>query len=145
WTQAAYGNALRRRNQVDAAETAYRRAIANDPDFVNAYVQLADLLTAQGNDTEAQVLRRQALDVAFELAASPQLSKSLPGLSKTTQGDDAAGSFDSDELPAGADASSEADRLLGELAGQGDSLFAVGDGLGVLNLLTRLSQTTGDI
>lgn len=145
WTQVSYGDALRRRNDVAAAEAAYRRAIANDPTFANAYVQLADLLTANGNDVEAQVLRNQALDVAFALAAQPQTSKSLPGLSKAAPIGEAAGSFDSD-APGGArpagDARSEADRLLGQLAGQ-DGLFVTDNGLGVLNLLTRLSQTTG--
>jgi tetratricopeptide (TPR) repeat protein len=147
WTQVTYGDALRRRNDVAAAEAAYRRAIANDPNFANAYVQLADLLTANGNDIEAQVLRNQALDVAFTLAAQPQTSKAQSGLSKTAPENDATGSFDSDALPTAggvesSDAASEADRLLGELAGQ-ESLFAGDNGLGVLNLLTRLSQTTG--
>ena len=53
-----YGDALRRRNDVAAAENAYRRAIANDPEFANAYVQLAELLASNGNNVEASVLRR---------------------------------------------------------------------------------------
>lgn len=144
WTQSAYGDALRRRNDVAAAEAAYRRAIANDPDFANAYMQLADLLTAHGNDVEAQVLRRQALDVAYALAAGPQTNRTGPGLSRSAPANEAQASFDSDEQPNAGDAMSEADRLLGELAGQGATLFAADDALGVLNLLTRLSQTIGD-
>lgn len=144
WTQVAYGDALRRRNDAEAAEAAYRRAIANDPNFANAYVQLADLLTAAGNDVEAQVLRRQALDVAFALAAQPQSNKPAPGLSKPAPENEAAAGFDSDQQPAAGDAVGEADWLLGELAGQAGAILSVDDGLGVLNLLTRLSQTTGD-
>ena len=47
------------------------------------------------------LLRNQALDVAFALAAQPQTSKSLPGLSKAAPIGEAAGSFDSD-APGGA-------------------------------------------
>ncbi len=145
WTHLTYGDALRRRNQVAEAEQAYRRAIAFDPNFANAYVQLADLLTASGNTVEAGVLRQQALEVAFAQASEPALARTLPGLSKLTT-NDAVDSFNSDVAPAdGSQEVNPAERLLGELAAEGGELFTLGDGTGALDLLTRLAQSTGDI
>src|SRR5690606_25148085 len=86
WTQLMYGDALRRRNDVTAAENAYRRAIANDPEFANGYVQLAELLSASGNSVEASVVRQQALEVAFAQAAEPALARASSGLSKPREG-----------------------------------------------------------
>jgi tetratricopeptide (TPR) repeat protein len=147
WTQLMYGDAMRRRNDVVGAEAAYRRAIANDPDFANAYVQLAELLTANGNTVEAQVVRQQALEVAYAQAAAPKLARTLPGLGKPTEQGDIAQSFGSDvdtTAPAGTP-QEQAQRLMGELAAEGGEFFAVDDGTGVLNLLTRLAQDTGDV
>lgn len=146
WTHLTYADALRRRNQVAAAEQAYRRAIALDPNFTNAYVQLADLLTAGGNTVEAGVLRQQALEVAFVQAAEPAVARTLPGLGKLAPEDQAAQSFDSDADPTTGGATVDpAARLLDELAAEGGDLFTVGDGTGALDLLTRLAQSTGDI
>lgn len=144
WTQVAYGDALRRRNQVAAAEAAYRRAIANDPNSPNAYVQLADLLTAAGNPVEAAVLRHRALDVALVQAATPATASTRGrlGLSAITPEGGLVGSFNSDQ-DANGDPQARAGRLLGELAS--DASFRIGDGAGVLSLLTRLSQTTGNV
>ena len=144
WTQVAYGDALRRRNRVAEAEAAYRRAMANDPNSPSAYVQLADLLTAAGNPVEAAVLRHRALDVALVQAAMPTAAggRGRVGLSAITPDSGLVGSFNSDQDAAG-DPQARADRLLGELADSAS--FNVGDGAGVLNLLTRLSQTTGNV
>lgn len=147
WTQLMIGDALRRRNDVAAAESAYRRAIANDPQFANAYVQLADLLVANGNHVEAAVLQQQALEVAFAQAATPRVARTLPGLGSQTPNADLLHSFGSDVDLTGADSDpqAQADRLLGELAAEGGDLFSLSDGSGVLNLLTRVAQTTGDV
>jgi tetratricopeptide (TPR) repeat protein len=154
WTQLMYGDALRRRNQVAEAESAYRRAIADDPEFANGYVQLADLLASSGNTVEANVLRQQALEVAFSQAAQPKLTQSLAQSSQAAQDDGISQSFNSDASTtantspsgsAGANTPQEqANRLMGELAADGGEFFQVGDGTGVLNLLTRLAQDTGD-
>lgn len=149
WTQLMYGDALRRRNDVVAAENAYRRAIANDPEFANGYVQLAELMTASGNTVEASVLRQQALDVAFAQAAAPNVTALVGGLNQAGQADGAVQTFTSDAT-APSDAATprtareQADLLMGELAADGGEFFRVGDGAGVLNLLTRLAQDTGD-
>jgi tetratricopeptide (TPR) repeat protein len=39
------GNAFRQQNQLEAAITQFRRAIALDPTYVDAYLQLATVLT----------------------------------------------------------------------------------------------------
>lgn len=146
WTHVMYGNALRRRNQVAEAEQAYRRAIANDPDFANAYVQLAELLRAGGNSVEADLLQQQALAAAFDQAAAPRVVRAQPGLGKQTPASDWANQFSPmDQAGSGAVERNQAEELLGELAGQGEQLFAVADGLSVLDLLTRLVKSTGDI
>jgi tetratricopeptide (TPR) repeat protein len=148
WTQLTYGDALRRRNDVVAAERAYRRAMAIDPEFANGYVQLAELLAANGNSVEASVLRQQALEVAFIQAAQPTIQQVVGGLNQA-QNDSATQSFNSDAetvpgVTAGSTPQEQADRLMGELAADGGEFFTVGDGTSVLNLLTRLAQTTGD-
>ena len=147
WTQVMLGDALRRRNDVAGAEVAYRRAIADDPGFANAYGQLADLLTASGNTVEAAVLQQQALDVAFTQVAAPQTVRGQAGLSRPVPSGEAGGEFSPTpgEQDAAGNPRDDADRLLGELAGESASLFAVDDGMSVLNLLTRLVQSSGDI
>ena len=148
WTQLMYGDALRRRNDVTAAESAYRRAIANDPEFATGYVQLAELMTANGNTVEASVLRQQALDVAFIQAATPNVTALVGGIDQSGQAEGAAQTFTSDTSTASEatprSAQAQADLLMGELAADGGEFFRVGDGAGVLNLLTRLAQDTGD-
>jgi tetratricopeptide (TPR) repeat protein len=149
WTQLMYGDALRRRNNVAAAETAYRRAIAIDPEFANAYVQLADLMAASGNIVEANVLRGQALEVAIAQAAAPQLPELLGGMNQAGQVSGPARTFNSDsaEPVAGSQSTTpqeRADLLMGELAAEGGEFFNISDGTGVLNLLTRLARDTGD-
>ena len=144
WTQLMYGDALRRRNDVEAAESAYRRAIANDPEFANAYVQLAELLAANGNSVEAGVLRQQALEVAFTQAAQPRLAQALAN-GNQAQDSDINQSFGSDvDITTGSTPQERADQLMGELAADGGEFFTVGDGTNALNLLTRLAQDTGD-
>lgn len=153
WTQLVYGDALRRRNDVAAAERAYRRAIAIDPDFANGYVQLAELLSANGNSVEAGVLRQQALEVAFTQAAQPAISRIVGGMNQA-ENNQATQTFSSDSdstdigaattLPGATTPQEQADLLMGELAADGGEFFRVSDGAGVLNLLTRLAQNTGD-
>ena len=50
-----------RLGHADAAEAAYRRAIATDPHFLPGYVNLADLYRALGRDAEGEATLRQGL------------------------------------------------------------------------------------
>ncbi|GAB4531207.1 MAG: hypothetical protein Kow0063_10130 [Anaerolineae bacterium] len=64
WPHVLLGDALRRRNDLAAAEASYRRAIQIDPTYVDGMVRLADLLSARGHTAEANGLYRQALQIA---------------------------------------------------------------------------------
>ncbi len=57
------GDALRRRNQPELAEAAYRKAIELDANYLLAYLQLADLQRAQGEIAVAESTYEQALEV----------------------------------------------------------------------------------
>lgn len=57
------------RRRWDAAETAYRRAIALDGGHVLAYANLADLMRSRGKEAAAESLLRQALKIAPDAAA----------------------------------------------------------------------------
>jgi tetratricopeptide (TPR) repeat protein len=64
WTHVALGDLWRRRNDLASAETAYRRAMRTDADYVEAYLSLADLLNAQGDRAGASALYEEALQIA---------------------------------------------------------------------------------
>jgi tetratricopeptide (TPR) repeat protein len=64
WTHVVLGDALRRRNDIAAAEASYQRAIQHDPSHLDAIVRLADLLSARGRTAEASGLYQQALEIA---------------------------------------------------------------------------------
>lgn len=55
------GNVYLRLGRAEEAETAYQRAIALDPGFVPAYVNLADLMRAGNRDADAEQLLQLAL------------------------------------------------------------------------------------
>jgi tetratricopeptide (TPR) repeat protein len=157
WTQVVYGDALRRRNELAGAETAYRRAITSDPTFASAYVQLADLLRARGNVVEAKAMEQQALEAAMEQSAQAAAESRPPGLALSAPNilalDEAAltRSFASDALTAEAQPvafpqQSTVDQIIAQLALDGADKFNGDAGANVLHLLTRLSpagaQTT---
>ncbi len=52
--------------RLDDAERAYRRALALDPWFSPAFVNLADLFRATGRDAEAEALLREAIELLPE-------------------------------------------------------------------------------
>jgi tetratricopeptide (TPR) repeat protein len=73
WTQAMLGDALRRRNDLTAAEAAYLQAIQQNPQYVDAYMRLADLMHALGQAVEANDLYAQALKIAVAQSTQGQL------------------------------------------------------------------------
>ncbi|MCX7109889.1 MAG: tetratricopeptide repeat protein [Proteobacteria bacterium] len=62
------GNLYLRQHNLDAAITAYQRAIALDPRFVGAYVNLADAYRQQGRDGEGEKQLRQGLSLSPDAA-----------------------------------------------------------------------------
>ena len=62
------GNLYLRQHNVEAAITAYERAIALDPRFVGAYVNLADAYRQQGRDDEGEKQLRQGLSLSPDAA-----------------------------------------------------------------------------
>ena len=60
--------------QPDKAEAAYRKAMALNPLFVPAYVNLADVYRALDNDAQGEKVLRQAL---LEVADNPELHYAL--------------------------------------------------------------------
>jgi Flp pilus assembly protein TadD len=62
--------------RADAAEAAYRTAIALQPQFAPAYVNLADLLRATGRDADGEQVLRDGLDVVPPLGR-PSLQHAL--------------------------------------------------------------------
>jgi predicted CXXCH cytochrome family protein len=62
------GNLYMRQHNVEAAITAYERAIELDPRFVGAYVNLADAYRQQGRDDEGEKQLRQGLSLSPDAA-----------------------------------------------------------------------------
>jgi predicted CXXCH cytochrome family protein len=60
---ANFGNVLVRVRRLKEAEAAYNKAIEIDPNFVPAYINLADLYRAQNRDAEGKQLILQAIKI----------------------------------------------------------------------------------
>jgi len=81
--QARLGNFYLARGDLEVAETSYRTAIAIDPLTVGAYLNLADLKRAQGDEQHVRLILREALDL---MPSEPSLLHAL-GLSEVRAGD----------------------------------------------------------
>ena len=84
WPYLLWGDALRRRNDVEGAIEAYETAIDRDNEYVDAFVRLADLYEAIGKSERARSLYDRVLELTVPQAAqnptATQLSfASLPG------------------------------------------------------------------
>jgi tetratricopeptide (TPR) repeat protein len=83
---ANLGNLYLRLRRVDEAVAAYRKALKLDPQFVSAWVNLADTWRAQGREKEAEATLREGL---AKLPRSADLLHAL-GLAQVRKGDRAA-------------------------------------------------------
>ena len=81
--QAGLGNFYLARGDFEAAETSYRTAIAINPLTVGAYLNLADLRRAQGDEHHARLVLREALGL---MPSEPSLLHAL-GLLEVRAGD----------------------------------------------------------
>jgi len=61
FTRNNYGNVLRDWKKLDEAKTEYEKAISADPTLVTAYVNLATVLAAEGNTSEAVAVLERGL------------------------------------------------------------------------------------
>lgn len=68
-SRAALGNFYARQGRIEDAEAELRAALALDPNFAPAYVNLADLLRAQHHDAQAEQVLRDGLRQAPGAAA----------------------------------------------------------------------------
>jgi tetratricopeptide (TPR) repeat protein len=69
--QVTLGTFEARLGRADLAETAYRTAIALEPQFAPSYVNLADLLRATGRDAEGERVLRNAMGAVPPLGRPP--------------------------------------------------------------------------
>jgi len=80
WARVTFGDALRRRNQVTAAEQTYQRAIQIDPTDIEAYLRLASLLSIRGDAAAAAELHQEAVQAALSASDSARTSRAWLGL-----------------------------------------------------------------
>lgn len=64
WTKIVLGDVWRRQNDLDQAEAFYRRALEIDPDYLIAYLRLAEINATRGDDDEVAALQQQAIQLA---------------------------------------------------------------------------------
>ena len=69
WTQSLQGDAWRRRGELAKAAELYEKAIAADPTYISGFVNLAELLYAQGDVEQSNVLYHEALNLAVSQLA----------------------------------------------------------------------------
>ncbi len=63
FTRNNYGNVLRDWKKLDEAKVEYEKAISTDPTLATAYVNLASVLAAEGNTSEAVAVLDRGLAV----------------------------------------------------------------------------------
>ena len=83
WTQIALGDAWIRQNNLDTAENLYLQAIETDPDYLIAYLRLAEVSQARGDDVEAAVWQQEAMALA-----EVQLTGTVENVASNQTGED---------------------------------------------------------
>ena len=82
-------------SQFDGAEKSYKQAIKLDPEFINAFINLADLYRMQQQDKKAEKILQQALQISPQNAGvhhalglfyvrNKQMKKALQSLSQAS-------------------------------------------------------------
>jgi len=82
WVHIVLGDVWRRQNNIIAAETLYRQALQVDPAYLIAYLRLAEVNEARGDNDEAASLRQQAIQLAESQLAQPLQDQDLSQLGK---------------------------------------------------------------
>jgi tetratricopeptide (TPR) repeat protein len=79
WPQVLLGDALRRRNDYEGAESLYLSVVQQYPEYVDGYVRLADLLHTRGRTQEAERLRDLIPQIALAQLQDPQRAEANLG------------------------------------------------------------------
>ena len=77
WTQIVLGDAWRRQNDVERAENLYEQALETDPNYLIAYLRLAEINDARGDGDEAAALQQQAMQLAESQLTRPLQDQEL--------------------------------------------------------------------
>ena len=95
WTHLLLGDALRRQDKVDKAVSAYETAMAVDESEIEAFIRLADLYSASGDDDSANSFFQRALEQTTANIAQQDPGITLANFPTSTSPSDAL--FASDE------------------------------------------------
>ncbi|MCA9921078.1 MAG: tetratricopeptide repeat protein, partial [Anaerolineales bacterium] len=137
WTQTLLGDAWQRRGEPEKAVALYEQAIAVDPTDINAAVNLAELLYAQGEVAQSSVYYHDALNLAvaqlaqFNTDLIPESRLLIPNASTPVFSDEAV-----DSAPQAADETAEPVDIVVQLS-------RIDENVAVLRTIVGLYQRFG--